>query len=231
MKAKVNTLFALSLLAFAPATFAQYTMTLAGVGDGAVSHGVFVSPYVGTIKQGTSAGPTVYTGYMICDDFTTASYLNSSWTATETSSGSLNGTEKFTGSVMFQGTTYTARQAYNAAAWLATRLVLPSNVTNAAAQTNLSFALWNIFDNGNASSSSAVTAFEKTAFTTYHNTVQSTVSVYTPATSNPNGKNQSQEFLVVNPNAAPEIDPTSVASALTLLLGSLVVFRGRKVRI
>ena len=197
MKAKVNTLFALSLLAFAPATFAQYTMTLTGVGD----------------------------------DSTTASHLNSSWTATETSSGSLNGTEKFTGSVMFKGTPYTAQQAFNATAWLATRLVLPSNVTNVAAQTHLFFALRNNFDNGSASSSSAVTALENTAFTRYHHTVQSTVSVYTPATRNRNGKNWSQEFLVVNPNAAPEIDPTSAASALTLLLGGLVVFRGRKVRI
>ena len=192
MRAKVNTLFALSLLALAPAAFAQYTMTLTGVGDGAVSGGVYVSPYVGTIQQ---SGSTIYSGYMICDDFTTSSYLNSSWAATETASGSLNGTEKFTGSVMFQGTTYTAQQAYNAASWLATRLVLPSNVTNAAAQTNLSFAIWNIFDNGNASSSAAVIALENTAFTTYDNTVQSSVSVYTPSSSNPNGKNQSQEFL------------------------------------
>jgi hypothetical protein len=230
MKAKVNTLFALSLLAFAPAVFAQYTLTLTGVGDGAVSNGVFVSPYVGTIQQGTSSGPTTYTGYMICDDFTTESYLNTSWAATETASGALNGTEKFTGSVMFQGTNYTAQQAYNAASWLAIQLVLPGNVTNAAAQTNLSFAIWNIFDSGNASSSAAVAALEQTAFTTYDNTVQSSVSVYTPSSSNPNGKNQSQEFLVVNPNAAPEIDPTSAASALTLLLGGLVVFRGRKLR-
>jgi hypothetical protein len=225
MKAKVNTLIALSLLAFAPAGFAQYTMTLTGVGDGAVSSGVYVSPYVGNIQQN---GSTIYTGYMICDDFTTDSYLNKSWSATETASGALNGTQKF-GSVMFQGTTYSAQQAYNAAAWLATQLVLPSNVTNATNQTNYSFAIWNIFDNGQASSSASVTALEKTAFTNYDNVVQSTVSVYSPSLSNPNGSNESQEFLVVNPNAAPEIDPTSAASALTLLLGGLVVFRGRRI--
>ena len=226
MKAKVNTLFALSLLAFAPAAFAQYTVTLTGVGDGAVSNGVYVSPYVGNIQQ---SGSTIYTGYMICDDFTTESYLNKPWSATETASGALNGTQKF-GSVMFQGTTYTAQQAYNAASWLALQLVLPSNVTNPTNQTNYSFAIWNIFDNGQASSSAAVTALEKTAFTNYDNVVQSSVSVYTPSLSNPNGMNQSQEFLVVNPNAAPEIDPASAASAMTLLLGGLVVFRGRRVR-
>jgi hypothetical protein len=166
---------------------------------------------------------------MICDDFTTESYLNKPWSATETASGALNGTQKF-GSVMFQGTTYTAQQAYNAAAWLAIQLVLPSNVTSPTNQTNYSFAIWNIFDNGQASSSAAVTALEKTAFTNYDNVVQSTVSVYTPSLSNPNGMNQSQEFLVVNPTAAPEIDPTSAASAMSLLLGGLVVFRGRRVR-
>lgn len=223
MKAKVNSLIALSLLAFAPAGFAQYTMTLTSVGDGVVSNGVYVSPYVGTIQQGTS---TVYTGYMICDDFNTNSYLNTPWTATKTASGAVNSSDKF-GSVMFNGVSYTQQQAYNAAAYLATQLVLPSNVTNSTAQTNYSFAIWNIFDNGGASNSSAVLALENTAFTKYDNTVQSTVSVYTPSKSNPNGINQSQEFLVVNPNAAPEIDPTSAASALTLLLGGLLVFRGR----
>jgi hypothetical protein len=226
MKAKVNSLIALSLLAFAPAVFAQYTMTLTGVGNGVVSNGVYVSPYQGNIQQG---GTTVYSGYMICDDFNTESTLNTSWSATETASGALNGSQKF-GSVMFDGTTYTAQQAYNAAAWLATQLVLPGNVTNASAQTNYSFAIWNIFDNGAASSSSAVNALELTAFTNYDNTVESNVSVYTPSTSNPNGKNQSQEFLVVNTNSAPEIDPASAASALTLLLGGLVVFRGRRIR-
>ena len=41
----------------------------------------------------------------------------------------------------------------------------------------------------------------------------------------------SQEFLVVNKIAAPEIDPTSAASGLTLLLGALAVVRGRTKRV
>ena len=51
------------------------------------------------------------------------------------------------------------------------------------------------------------------------------VSVYTPTT-----WTQSQEFLVVNKITAPEIDPTSAASSLTLLLGALAVVRGRTKR-
>src|SRR5450755_3820870 len=87
----------------------QYTMTLTGVGDGVVSNGVYVSPYQGTIQ---SAGNTVYSGYMICDDFTTESYLNTPWQAGASSNnGVLNGAEKFvgTGSIMFEGNSYTAQ--------------------------------------------------------------------------------------------------------------------------
>ena len=54
------------------------------------------------------------------------------------------------------------------------------------------------------------------------------VSVYTPTGANPLGVNQSQEFLVVT--RAPEIDPASAASGLTLLLGGLAVLRGRSAK-
>jgi hypothetical protein len=49
----------------------------------------------------------------------------------------------------------------------------------------------------------------------------SNVSIHTPVT-----RGASQEFLVGN--SAPEIDPTSAAGGLTLLLGGLLVLRGRR---
>jgi len=52
-------------------------------------------------------------------------------------------------------------------------------------------------------------ALAPAAFTNDDNIEQSSTSLYAPSTSKPNGKNESQEFLVVNLNAAPEIDPTS----------------------
>ncbi len=229
-------LTALGLVAVAPAAFAQYTMDLTGVApDSASTAGVYISPYQGTITL-TATGQTLYSGFMICDDYTTESYLNTPWAATLSSNGGvLNGLQKFgSGGVAFNGNTYTAQQAYNAAAWLATQLVLPSNVSNPGNQAAYSFAIWNIFDPGAAATTSATIdsaaiALETKAFSSYDNTVESNVSVFTASMSNPNGVNQSQEFLVVNPVSAPEIDPTSAASGLALLLGGIVVLRGRRV--
>ena len=132
------------LMAIVPAAFAQtYNMDLTSAGNGTVADGVYVSPYVGTIS-----GPGVnYSGYMICDDFNTESYLNSPWTATATDAGALNGTEKFGSSVLFDGVTYSAQQAYNAAGWLANGLL--GNLSNSAVQTNYAFAIWDIFDGQN----------------------------------------------------------------------------------
>ncbi|MFI4890178.1 MAG: hypothetical protein ACHQIL_06565 [Steroidobacterales bacterium] len=228
-------LVGLGLLAIAPAGFAQYTMDLTGVApDAATSGNVYVSPYQGTITL-TATGKTLYSGFMICDDYTTESYLNTPWAANLSSSaGVLTGGGKFLNGGLtlsfvngsFSGT-YSQQQAYNAAGWLATQLLLPGNVSNPTNQTNYSFAIWNIFDPGAAGSNAAALNLEQTALSTYDNTVQENVSVYTPSASNyPKGINQSQEFLVVN--QAPEIAPGSAASSLALLLSGLVMLRGRR---
>jgi hypothetical protein len=74
MKLKAKMLLGLGLLAVAPFGFAQtYNMDLTGVGNGVVADGVYVSPYQGTV---TGNGLN-YTGYLICDDFNTESYLRS----------------------------------------------------------------------------------------------------------------------------------------------------------
>ncbi len=212
------------MLAAAPACFAQYTLDLTGVGNGTVADGVYVEPYC---KAPSCRGPaSTYSGYMICDDFNTESYLNTPWNATTTTAGALNGSEKFGTSVMFGGNTYTAQQAYNAAGWLANGLL--ANLGNTTTQTNYAFAIWDIFDGQTTNPSGGATALEQAAFTaaTTGGYVASNVSVFTPDGPGPNPKDASQEFLVVRP--APEIDATAATSALTLLFGGALILGSRR---
>ena len=215
MNKKVMTLIGLGLLTCAPSVFAQYTMNLTGVGNGAVADGVYVSPY-----QGTIAGNGVdYLGYMICDDFNTESHLNDSWSAISTNAGALNGTQKFLSDVTFNGNIYSAQQSYGAAAWLANGLL--DNLGNAGAQVDYSFAIWNIFDGKQTDPNGGAVALEESAFSAVSDGyLGSNVAVFTPTPIN-----ASQEFLVVT--KAPEMDPGSAVSGLTLLMGGLAVMRGR----
>jgi hypothetical protein len=219
MYGKLKILVGCVLLAVAPAAFAQYAMDLTSVGNGTVANGVYVSPYQGTI---TGNGMT-YSGYMICDDFYTDSYLNAPWSASMTGAGALDGTEKFPLSETFDGSTYSAQQAYNAAGWLANGLL--NNLDNPNSQVNYSFAIWNIFDGQQMDPNGGALALESAAFSAVSNGyVATNVSVFTPRPIN-----ASQEFLVVSPPMqAPEIDPASIASGLTLLLGGLAVIGGRR---
>lgn len=225
MYGKLKVLLGLSLIAVAPGAFAltpgEYTLDLTSVGNGTVAGGVYVSPYQGTI---TGNGMS-YSGYMICDDFNTESYLNAPWLASMTDASGLNGTEKFPGAETFDGQTYTAQQAYNAAGWLANGLL--SNVNDPNSQVNYSFAIWDIFDGQQTDPNGGASALESAAFSAVSNGyVASNVSVFTPTPIN-----ASQEFLVVShPMAAPEIDPASAMSGLTLLLGGLAVARGRRAK-
>jgi hypothetical protein len=217
----VKVLLGCSLIAVTPAAFAQYTMDLTGVGNGAVADGVYVSPYQGTI---TGNGMS-YSGYVICDDFYTDSYLNAPWSASMTNAGALDGTEKFPGTETFDGSTYSAQQAYNAAGWLANGLL--NNLNDPNSQVNYSFAIWDVLDGQQTDPSGGAVALEAAAFSAVNNGyVASNVSVYTPRP-----LNASQEFLVVSPpTRAPEIDPASLASGLTLLLGGVAVVRGRRAK-
>jgi hypothetical protein len=230
MSLKLTLLAGVGLLAMAPASFAQnYSMDLTSIGTGAVADGVYVSPYVGTIN-----GPGMsYSGYLICDDFNSEAYLNTPWLASMSNAGALNGTQKFSGTISFEGSKYTIQQAYNAAGWLANGLV--ANVGNTTSQTDYAFAIWDIFDGqstnptcvGNQSTNPNCGALglEAAAFAAASSKknpyVASNVSVFTP-----NAKNPTQEFLVVH--AAPEVDPTVAASAISLLLGGVLVLRGRR---
>jgi hypothetical protein len=216
----------LLLLVFASVGFAQYTIDLTGVGDGANADGVYVSPYWGTISEG---GSIIYTGYLICDDFNTESYPDDPWSAGSTNAGALNGDQKFTASSYsdpFATTTDTVtdQQAYDAVAWLANGLLASPNVTDATAQTNYSFAIWDIFDGeaidpdgGAASLIAAAFAAAKGGY------VGSDTTVYTPS---PLGA--SQEFLVVS---TPEASlPATLAVELSALAGLIFLMRRRLVR-
>ncbi|HMK87112.1 MAG TPA: hypothetical protein VK437_14220 [Steroidobacteraceae bacterium] len=217
MRERFTALLGFGLLAFTSAGFAQqYNMELTSPGNGTVADGVYVSPYAGTI-QGNGIN---YAGAMICDDFDTESYLYKPWTATMTTAGALNGAEKFNSAVVFNGQVYTAQQAYDAAGWLANGLL--ANLNNTTTQTNYAFAIWDIFDGQKTDPDGGALALESAAFSAASKDyVASNVSVFTP-----NPLNASQEFLVVN--AAPEIDPSRGASALTLLLGAALVLRARR---
>jgi hypothetical protein len=216
MYGKLKVLLGLSLVAVAPGAFAQYTMDLTGVGNGTVADGVYVSPYQGTI---TGNGMS-YSGFMICDDFLHESYLNTPWSASMTSAGGLDGSEKFGGTETFDGQTYTAQQAYNAAGWLANGLL--NNMNNPNSQVNYSFAIWDIFDGQTTDPNGGAWWLESAAFSAAKNGyVANNVSVFTPTST------VTQEFLVVR---APEIDPASAMSGLTLLLGGLAVARGRRAK-
>jgi hypothetical protein len=222
MYGKLKVLLGLSLISVAPSAFAQYAMDLTGVGNGTVADGVYVSPYQGTI----SGNGLNYSGYVICDDFNTESYLNAPWVASMTSAGALNGTEKFGGTETFDGQTYTAQQAYNAAGYLANQLL--SNLGDPTSQVNYSFAIWDIFDGQQTdpNGAGAVSQLESAAFSEAKNGyIANNVNVFTPTGT------VTQEFLVVSPPLrAPEIDPASAMSGLTLLLGGLAVARGRRAK-
>jgi hypothetical protein len=141
----------------------------------------------------------------------------------------LNGDQKFTASSYsdpFATTTDTVtdQQAYDAVAWLANGLLASSNVTDATAQTDYSFAIWDIFDGeaidpdgGAASLIAAAFAAAKGGY------VGSDTTVYTPS---PLGA--SQEFLVVS---TPEASlPATLAVELSALAGLIFLMRRRLVR-
>lgn len=196
------------LLTFACAGRAQYTLELTGVGDGAVSDGVYISPYQGVINQG---GKQIFSGYMICDDFADESYLKDPWTATATNAGALNGTEMFTTS----NTSYTVQQNYDAVAWLANQLLLPGNVTNPTTQTDISFAIWDIMDGQTTNPDGGTPTWIANAFNEVvsDNYVGTNVTVYTPNPNGGPGHSPSQEFLVVT---TPEAS-TPILFAIDLL--------------
>jgi hypothetical protein len=221
MHGTAKTVLGIGLLLGAHAALAQsYDMTLTGVGNSTVADGVYVTPYNGTI----SGNGLNYSGLVICDDFNHESYVGASWSVTMTNAGALGGSERFTGSETFEGVTYTAQQAYDAAGWLANRLVASYGTSS---QTDTAFAIWNIFDGQTMNPNGSALTLEQAAFTAALNGyVANNVSVFTPVTTPATAASSPQEFLVVNP--APEIDSTLAGGGVTLLIGGALILRARR---
>jgi hypothetical protein len=174
-----------------------------------------------------------YSGFVICDDFNSEAYLNTPWIATMSSAGALDGTQKFGeapgSTISFGGSSYTIQQAYNAAGWLANGLL--ANLSNSNVQTNYAFAIWDIFDGQSTDPDGGAQALEAAAFAAASSGtnpyVAGNVSVFTPSAANSTPElRDTQEFLVVR--SAPEIDPNVAASGISLLLGGVLVLRGRR---
>jgi hypothetical protein len=227
-------------LACASSGFAQYTMDLWGVGNQNNADGVYVSPYQGSIWNGAYSGggapggAPLYSGYVICDDFSDESYVGDIWNASGTNAGNLNGSELFTTS----DSGYTVQQNYDAVAWLANQLVQSGNVNNATAQTNISFAIWDIMDGQTTDPDGGAKNEIKNAFSAVlGGYVGTNVSVFTPAPKTGIGQNVSQEFLVVGggPGNGPLVQAPEPASAAILgvdLLSALgIVFLIRRYRV
>jgi len=234
-------------LVFASSGFAQYTMDLWGVGNGANADGVYVSPYQGSIWNGAYSGsggapnsPALYSGYVICDDFSDESYVGDVWNASATNAANLDGSELFTTSK----SGYTVQQNYDAVAWLANDLVDSSNADDPTAQTNISFAIWDIMDGDTTDPDGGATGPDgliAQAFAAIENPadIYTNVTVFTPAPKAGIGSNLSQEFLVVgngnNPNTAlvPTPEPASAAILgidLLSALGIVLLVRRRRAR-
>ena len=220
---------AVALVCCAPLAHATdtYTVTLTGVGNGFVMGGVYVSPYQGVVQEN---GVTIYSGYIICDDFETESNLNDTWDVGVGTTDPLNGQEKFNspGSTYWDSTK-TAQQDYDAVSWLA--LALLHNMNNEVLADEYSYAIWSIFDKaaishvtgvGALSSTdvtNAVTALITSAFNAGAYTGP-TVNVYTPMI---NGR--SQEFLSVS---TPEASAAMILGVnLFGLVGLVWLFRRR----
>jgi|ERR1700733_5345188 hypothetical protein len=238
MAKRIQFLSIAGFLIFASVGFAQYTMDLTGVGNGSNADGVYVSPYQGSIWAGAYNGgnaPTttpLYSGYVICDDFADDSYVGDVWDASATNAGALNGSELFTTS----SSGYSVQDNYDAVAWLANQLLLPSNVNNSTAQTNISFAIWDLMDGQKTDplNTGAVASLISQAFTEVvtDNYVGSNVTVYTPSPRQPQGLNVSQEFLVVNGPSVSTPEPGAAALLGFDLLSVLaVLFLLRRYRV
>ena len=204
MKTKIlrASLIVLALSASA-LVFGQASMTLTS-GGGNIFGDVYIGPYTALIN-GVSTE-------VICDDYLNETYLNESWTATETTVGS-------SATAMFGAAN---SQQYDEVAWLATQLLSGSSRYCTAATTDctadIQYAIWDVFDgsasngvgtsNDQANIAAWLSAAENNTYTTGE---FSFVDIYTPTGTPAGYSGPPQEFIVVDP---PVSSPEPPALAL-----------------
>ena len=227
MRLRNATIF-LAGLCLAPLAIAQDTFTITGANPDNYTMGdVYVSPYEATITNGNN---TIYSGLVICDDFTDEVSPPESWTADPSTVGS-SGTGLF-------GSTNSAD--YNAVAWLADELMTGGTYNNQIQASILSFAIWTVFD---PSAISYVTSITADGTTLSQSQVQAdvnadisnalslgtytgpTATIWTPT--NWSGDNsRPQEFITI---ATPEASTiANLAVDLAALLFALFVLHRRR---
>lgn len=124
------------------------TLKLTGDVSGPVLGGVYTSPYYGTV------GGTQTNVPIICDDFTSETYFNESWTVYETNLSTVpSSLLRWNSGFSWNGTQWVAggldqSTAYTVAAYLATAIMNAGSGTSL--QKDLSYALWGLFDAGDS---------------------------------------------------------------------------------
>ncbi|MFZ1147709.1 MAG: hypothetical protein ACLP6W_02825 [Bryobacteraceae bacterium] len=229
-----------AILCFAPLALAQ-TFTIAGANpDGYSMGGVYISPYQATISSG-------YSGLVICDDFTDEVTVPETWTVDSSTIGSGGDTGGLFESDSYDYTLdygssqtfiYSGAQGYNAVAYLADELLTGGTYNNQIVASELSFAIWTIFD---PNAINYVTGIGALSAATVQEAVEDdiaaalgdgiytgpTVTVWTP-TSWSSNVTRPQEFLTV---ATPEASlPATLVVSLLSFAGVVFLMRRRLVR-
>jgi len=215
------------------------SMQLTGVGDSVTLGNVYVDPYTATV--GGVANTSV-----ICDDWSNDTYYNESWTA-QVMSATTVGNSTY-GTPMFGNN----QSLYNEMAWLGAQLL--ANPTNATAQTEISFAMWDLSYgiNGNTQTPGPLTYLSQnqgSAGQCKNQTVscyQGTLNwiteakgegnynsagwkIYNPVPGTQNkGYGTPQEFMTYTPQAAPEASETAIFAGDLLLFGVAVLVLRRR---
>jgi hypothetical protein len=214
-------LVAIAVLGFAPSAIADQCnpddancMELTSVGNGDYLGPAYVGPYVATIAGSKNVD-------VICDDFSTDSFLNTPWTFTTETAANISGAK-------FQS--YGAA-AYEEVAWLAEQLQYNpvgacAGLTTSNCQGDIQYAAWSIFDHSALSYISGddlATANQLVLDAASHEADNIAFTIYTA-----DPLNSSQEFIVLTP------EPPALALLgvdLCGVIGAVFFFmrRGRKV--
>ncbi len=214
-------LMVVALLGCAPVAFGQQvTMTLQPIPSGQPNLG---GVYTGAYPFAINGSTTITTA--VCDDFSDDIYVGESWKANVYSFSSLNASSP---TVLF-GVNGSASQLqdYEEAAWLVEQMYNPAN---AASISNISYAIWGIFEPSALSNDPSAQAWINSAATQTYSTGEfSNFEILTPISgTQPAGDGRPQEFLVMTPESSA---PILFAADLLGLATLIFLFRRRMVQV